>query len=187
MIEKQQLREEIYRKRKTLDFQWLKKNSQTLEKRIRTLEEYRRSMTVGIYMPLPGEPDLRGLLSDKKHFCVPVYKREQNCYFMAAIDQTTRFHAGRYGIQEPVHAPEVDIKKIDLILVPGVAFDSCGNRLGHGCGYFDRLLKGFNGITLGVAFNFQLLPRIPHHVHDIRMHIIVTEKVIVKVLDKHST
>ncbi|MDO5446753.1 MAG: 5-formyltetrahydrofolate cyclo-ligase [Prevotellaceae bacterium] len=77
---------------------------------------------------------------------------------------------GEYNILEPDGSAFTALDKIDLILVPGMAFDSKGNRLGRGKGYYDRLLpKMPEAIKIGVCFPFQLLPSIPTEPHDVRM------------------
>ena len=67
------------------------------------------------------------------------------------------------------------------MVVPGVAFDRTGNRLGRGGGYYDRFLSGFQGVTAAVAFSFQLLDQIPIEKHDIPVDLVVTPQNILKV------
>ena len=91
---------------------------------------------------------------------------------------------GAFGIMEP--RPErrgradrsVAVAELDLILVPGVAFDPNGGRLGHGRGFYDRLLAGVRPETVlvGVAFECQIVPRVPLDDHDVSMDWVVTEK-----------
>ena len=83
-----------------------------------------------------------------------------------------------YGMLEP--APDlssVSVENIQLALVPGLAFDRQGWRLGYGGGFFDRFLAGFaHGISLGVTYHALLLDSLPHHQHDIPVQYIVTEE-----------
>ncbi len=87
---------------------------------------------------------------------------------------------GAYGILEPVEGAGIDREALCssglLWLIPGVAFDLRGNRLGRGGGYYDRLLAGAEGTRVGVAFEWQLVQEIPTAGHDVRVHGIVTEK-----------
>jgi 5-formyltetrahydrofolate cyclo-ligase len=76
------------------------------------------------------------------------------------------------------------MESIELMAVPGVAFDRNGNRLGRGGGYYDRLLAGFSGLSAGVSFDFQLFPQIPSEPHDIPVDTIVTEFGIINVLNE---
>ena len=80
---------------------------------------------------------------------------------------------GAYEIWEPCGQTFIDYSKIDLALIPGVAFDKEGNRLGRGKGYYDRLLPKIDAFKIGICFPFQYLEHIPHEPFDIRMDEIV--------------
>lgn len=82
--------------------------------------------------------------------------------------------AGIYNIQEPVGNPFHDYSVIDLVVVPGVAFDAEGHRLGRGKGYYDRLLPLINAVKIGICFPFQLVDHIPTEAFDIQMDEIIT-------------
>jgi len=87
-----------------------------------------------------------------------------------------------FGMAEPAaHLPQVSPKEIQLVLTPGLAFDRSGWRLGYGGGYFDRFLKDFGGVSVGVVYRDLLLNTIPHGRYDIPMSWLVTEDGIVKV------
>ena len=75
---------------------------------------------------------------------------------------------------------KISIDEVDLIIVPGVGFDSCGNRIGHGKGYYDKLLKNSKASTIGLAFEFQVIEKIPSEKHDVSIDMIVTEKRILR-------
>ena len=81
-----------------------------------------------------------------------------------------------FAIPEPVGALFEDLAQIDLILVPGVAFDASGNRLGRGKGYYDKILRQTDAYKLGVCFAFQLLEQIPTEPHDVKMDRVVASK-----------
>lgn len=81
-----------------------------------------------------------------------------------------------YAIPEPVGELFTDFDKIDVILVPGVAFDKTFNRLGRGKGYYDRILKQTAACKLGICFDFQLLENIPVEEHDVKMTKVVSSK-----------
>ena len=83
--------------------------------------------------------------------------------------------AGRFGIREPGSgSPAISLHRIDLVLVPGLAFDERGNRLGRGRGDYDRLLEGVRAIKCGVGFDSQLHAEIPVEPHDILLDCILT-------------
>jgi 5-formyltetrahydrofolate cyclo-ligase len=83
--------------------------------------------------------------------------------------------SGIYGIAEPTGEIFTDYAAIDFIVVPGVAFDAKGNRLGRGKGYYDRLLPRIpSAYKAGICFPFQLVEEVPAESFDIRMDIIIT-------------
>lgn len=83
---------------------------------------------------------------------------------------------GAYGIEEPTGARFTDYTAIDLIIVPGVAFDRNGNRLGRGKGYYDRLLPRIpSAYKIGICFPFQVVEEVPAEPFDIRMDEIITQ------------
>lgn len=82
---------------------------------------------------------------------------------------------GIYGLSEPEHAaPEVDPQDLDLIVVPGVAFDIRGFRLGYGAGYYDRFLAGTDAYKLGLAYDFQVVNEVPTDSYDIAVQAFLT-------------
>ncbi len=94
------------------------------------------------------------------------------------INDFSQLITGTYGIQEPnPNAPMVSAAEIDLILVPGLAFDRTGRRLGRGKGYYDRFLADFHGKTMGICGH--LMPEIPVEQHDITMDAIATDHGII--------
>ena len=78
-----------------------------------------------------------------------------------------------FAIPEPVGAIFENLEQIDLIIVPGVAFDRNGNRLGRGKGYYDKILKQTKAYKVGVCFDFQLIELVPTEEHDIKMDRVV--------------
>ena len=83
-----------------------------------------------------------------------------------------KMHRGKYNIPEPTTAPYTG--KIDLTIVPGLAFDAKGNRLGRGGGYYDRFIKKLtHTVLVGVGYDFQLVDEVPAARHDQRVHRII--------------
>ena len=80
----------------------------------------------------------------------------------------------QFGIGEPSGPEWTDLQAVDFIMVPGVAFDHNGNRMGRGRGFYDRLLKSTpNAVKIGVAYNFQMLDTIPVEPHDVSMNLVI--------------
>jgi 5-formyltetrahydrofolate cyclo-ligase len=88
-----------------------------------------------------------------------------------------------YGIPEPTaECPSYSPVEADIIVIPGIAFDTCGGRVGYGKGYYDRTLHSLEGKgkLVGFCYDFQLLERIAGEPHDVRMDIIITERRIIR-------
>ncbi|MBR1766972.1 MAG: 5-formyltetrahydrofolate cyclo-ligase [Bacteroidales bacterium] len=82
----------------------------------------------------------------------------------------------QFGIGEPAGEEWTDLAAVQLIAVPGVAFDSAGNRMGRGRGFYDRLLKSTpNAVKIGLAYDFQMLDAIPTEPHDVKMDRVLTD------------
>jgi 5-formyltetrahydrofolate cyclo-ligase len=82
----------------------------------------------------------------------------------------------QFGIGEPTGPIWTDLDAIQIIIVPGVAFDRSGNRMGRGRGFYDRMLKSTMGaLKIGIAYDFQMLDEIPVEPHDVKMDRIITE------------
>ena len=179
MISKRKIRSEIEAKRRALDSQWLATASSIIVEHFQKLEAFPTAETIALYKAIGGEVDLDVLFSicweAGKRTCIPIFNTETKIYEMAEVSAETQYSMGHYGIQEPLAPTLCSMHHIDLIAVPGVAFDRAGNRLGRGGGYYDCLLDGFSGISAAVAFGFQILPEIPVEPHDIPVNALVTE------------
>ncbi len=189
MITKQELRKRIHEQRSELDPNWIRGASQSIVDKLEELDEFKSAECVALYKAIAGEINVDRLFSScwslHKRCCIPVYNSNAKIYEFAEIDINTSFRTGNYGIQEPEAPTLVPVEEIDLMIVPGVAFDPSGNRLGRGGGYYDRLLSRFAGNSVAVAFDFQVFPRIPCDSHDIPVNAVVTEAKTIKVGNEH--
>ena len=88
----------------------------------------------------------------------------------------TRLHLGAFHIEEPDGDDVQPVDSLDLIVVPGVGYDSKGNRVGRGKGYYDRLLVSSNATKIGVAYDFQVVDEIEAEEHDVKVDIIITDR-----------
>ncbi len=141
---------------------------------------WRRAGSVLLYMPILGEPDVRPLIREAlkagKLAALPRFVGPPQHYAGCRIpDADVPLVPGPFGILEPgVEYPAVDVKQLDLLLVPGLAFTVDGCRLGRGKGYYDLLLAGVPGAKCGVAFDWQILSRLPLEPHDVLLDYILT-------------
>ena len=110
---------------------------------------------------------------------VPCYQAESREYRWVAFASGDRLATGHMGIPEPVNLNLASIAAIDAVLIPGLAFDVCGGRIGYGGGVYDRLLPKLRAGTLRIALAFDFQVRreeLPQAAHDLKMDYIVTEK-----------
>ena len=141
---------------------------------------WRSAKTLLFYAPLADEPDLWRLLEDSlaagKTVALPRFHMEQGAYVACLITRAdSDLQTGKFGIREPREScPIIPLNRLDLVLVPGVAFDLNGHRLGRGKGYYDRLLANTAGSTCGVAFDQQIVSQVPSEPHDVRLSCILT-------------
>lgn len=184
-LSKKQLRKQMAECRNGLDLHKADEASARIIRNFQTMDIFQSANFVALYMAIAGEVNLDALFPvcwDRgMRTCIPVFNANARMYEMAEITPETRCIAGHYGIREPVSPIACARDHIDLITVPGVAFDRQGHRLGRGGGYYDRLLDGFNGQTAAVAFDFQLLPTVPVEKHDQPVDVLVTETQLIKV------
>ncbi|MEI6892760.1 MAG: 5-formyltetrahydrofolate cyclo-ligase [Pontiella sp.] len=179
MIRKDQLRREIGEKRDALTETWQQAASLGIIERFQALEIFHSAHIIALYKAIGGEVSLEPLFSEcwkrGKRTCIPVFNNDTRLYEMAEIEKSTLFQRGHYGILEPLQPTMLNVAKIDLIAVPGVGFDAAGNRLGRGGGYYDRILAELCGVSVGIAFDFQIFSEIPYELHDQPVNFIVTE------------
>ena len=177
LLKKNSIRSEIKRHRSIDDNELVAGRSELLAVRLRLLRSFHYANTALLFWPLPGEVDLRGLIeSTAKRIVLPVVVgdnlilREYSPEFMSI---------GKFGIHEPdERAREVSPEEIDFAVIPGVAFDRYGNRLGRGKGFYDRLLPALHCPKCGVAFSYQIFDDIPVDPWDIPMDVVVTESAV---------
>lgn len=93
----------------------------------------------------------------------------------------TQFKKSTLGFSEPVNGESVAVEQLNGFIIPGIAYDKQGYRLGRGKGFYDRALNGYQGQKIGVCFNVSLCEELPHEEHDIKCEQVVTDKQIFKV------
>ncbi len=179
--EKRRLRAEIRARRAALAPEERKRLSRIICRKLTASELFRRARTIFFFasfgtevetFPALGEALLRG-----QRVALPrTLLRERRLVFHRVFT-LGELVPGPYGIPEPPRQnPVVSPEEADLILVPGLAFDRRGYRLGYGGGFYDRFLAGLSAPRVALAFSFQILPAVPHEAHDLRVDVIVTER-----------
>ncbi len=126
------------------------------------------------YRALPGEINVSGLAQGFELLAPRARFRPTPRLTLHPWDTATEM--SRFGaLQPPADAPEVPLGDVDAILLPGLAFDAQGLRLGYGGGFYDRLLPGFGGLTVGVIQRALIVPRLPADAHDCPVAWLATE------------
>lgn len=128
-----------------------------------------------MYHSLPDELSTRSFLSkwrDRKHFYLP---RVNGVNLDILPYDETRLELGAFHIEEPTGENTVSPEDIEMVVVPAVAYDRKGNRLGRGKGFYDRLLKSTKATKVGVGYEFQIVDEVPVESHDIKMDIVITQ------------
>jgi 5-formyltetrahydrofolate cyclo-ligase len=154
-----------------------KEASALVEKKVLSLQEYTRAKCVLLYCSNWSEVMTEGLIAktiSKKGFCALPYV-EGKTLGIAKIFDMSKLVFGKFGIREPPRESIVTPEEVDFALVPGVAFDHEGSRLGYGHGYYDRLLRKLSCPIVGLAYEVQILDRIPCEDCDVPVQRIVTE------------
>lgn len=133
-----------------------------------------------MYHSLPDELQTIKFLrkwQDRKRFFLP---RVNGVNLDILPYEETRLELGSFHIEEPTGEDVVDVSDIELMVIPAVAFDRKGNRLGRGKGFYDRLLSTSKATKIGVGYEFQLFDDIPSEPHDVAMDMVITQKTLIK-------
>jgi 5-formyltetrahydrofolate cyclo-ligase len=158
------------------------KSAQVCEK-LAGSSEYAKAEIVLVFLSLPTEVDTTPLVlrawQDRKRVLAPKVSWEQRRMLPVEIrslshDLTTT----QLGIREPTTGPPIPIALIDLVIVPGLAFDEQGNRLGRGRGFYDRFLAHpeFRGVSCALVFEEQITESVPANALDVRVDMVVTDQ-----------
>ena len=187
---KQTLKQEIFGKRKALSRKDVKENSNKIKKSLYSLQEFKQSKNILFYVSFNSEVSTIGIIKEllikkEKNIIVPYVLKNNPILQLSELRNINNLAAKTFGILEPKenYIREFSYKNIEMVILPGIAFDTKGHRIGYGYGYYDRFLKKLNKnvIKIGFAFDFQLVEKIPEERHDVAVDIIITEKRVLKV------
>jgi 5-formyltetrahydrofolate cyclo-ligase len=179
MTDKATLREAMRRELRALSAAHRQSASAQLCQRLRAESLWTNAKSLLLFAPLSDEPDINPLLEDawrsQRLVALPRYDAALGRYEAALVRHREDLHRGKFGAFEPgAGCPALPLNPLDLILVPGIAFDFGGRRLGRGKGFYDRLLAEVPGHKCGVAFDLQVVTGLPEESHDVRVDSILT-------------
>ena len=183
---KKDIRSTILMKRSSMPLSEVIEKSKRIKEQVFHMEEYKEAKIILLYVSYDNEVCTHEMIKEslamKKQVVVPKTDMNNRTIICSSLTSWDNLIPGAYTIlelrQECIN--EVPPESIDLMIIPGVAFDSQGNRIGHGMGYYDRLLeKKMRTHCLGLAFEIQIVKNIPTEKHDVKVEKIVTEERII--------
>lgn len=186
-MSKDEIRQEVRRQKALLSKDKIDFLSSALRNQFLTLKEYHESSQIILYAAFNQEvntiPLIHQALLDGKKVALPrVMDAHIDFYYIKSLSDLTE---SDFGIPEPepVNRLELESSSSNLILVPGLAFDKQGNRIGYGKSYYDRYFAAHKESFLKVcfAYEFQIYNQIPFEIHDVKMDILITENTILRV------
>ncbi|MBN1898088.1 MAG: 5-formyltetrahydrofolate cyclo-ligase [Spirochaetes bacterium] len=177
--QKQLLRKEIKVRMEKLSKRERIEKEHQIYRNLFAMAKFKKSVHILSYVSFKNEVDTKYIIQrsieEGKKVYVPRVDEDTNELKICALSSFKELKKGYRGIPEPINEP-VEKEKFDLILVPGLAFDPNGFRLGRGEGYFDKYLDKVKGFKVGLGFFLQIVEKIPVEGHDIKMNMIITEK-----------
>lgn len=176
---KQALRSEILKTRRELSLHEWQQKSQKICEHLQAAPSFQNAQTVLAYFSFRQEPDLSPLFSLRKTWGFPRCEGKNLVWHSWFPQSSFALQKGAYGISEPSSdSPLIDPETVDLLLIPAVACDTQGYRLGYGGGFYDRLLSTSPWATIatiGIVFDFARVPELPHDRWDQPLEEICTE------------
>lgn len=184
--EKIQLRRVLKECRTSLSPAFVGAASRSIQDRALSFEPYRRARSVVLYASKDNEVLTEAILADAlaagRTAYYPRLDRDRDQLRLAAVTDAAELRPGAFGIREPLARDPVDTNALGgvLMFVPGLGFSPSGQRLGRGGGHYDRLIAemGPAVVTVGLAYSFQLLERMPQCPHDRRLDFVITESAV---------
>ncbi|MDR3251857.1 MAG: 5-formyltetrahydrofolate cyclo-ligase [Tannerella sp.] len=177
---KQLIRKEISEYKKTLNSETAAYLSQTICRRLVQTEVFRNARSIALYCALPDEVQTAALIEDwrdRKTISLPVVEGENIDFHV--YEGKEKLVRSAFGILSPDATMKIPREDIDLVIVPGVAFDRKCNRIGRGKGFYDRFLTGSDKPAVGLCFGFQLKEAVSAETHDRQMDMVITEDEII--------
>lgn len=159
--------------------------SKAIVDKVRKLDCFRRARAVMCYVPFGAEVDIgplaAGLLEAGGRVCLPAFDVPSRSMWAVGLEgpwTPDAWPRGRFGVPVAPGSAKVDPSGIGAVIVPGVAFDASGWRLGRGMGFYDRFLRGtgLEAVSIGVAFEEQMVERVPCEASDVPLRVVITNE-----------
>jgi 5-formyltetrahydrofolate cyclo-ligase len=179
---KDQMRQNLKNLREQIPPDLYESASQGIWDIFRATPEFHKAKSIGAFASTDGEINtyslLEGILSSGKNLYLPRVVKDKTHFDFYPVTNLKIMQPGAFGILEPTGTKAADWAELDLVLVPGLAFDRHGNRLGFGKGYYDRVLPLLRKSTLivGLAYSFQMVDEVPVSTEDVPVKALLSEK-----------
>lgn len=188
-VVKREIRKKILSIRDSLSEEDIDKYSFLIKENFFSLPEVKKAQNFFIFVNFRSEvktiPIINELINKDKKIIVPYSDIENKRLILCYINSISELKIGNYGILEPDinNSRRADLKDIDLAVIPGSAFDESGGRVGYGGGFYDRVIPDLRSDVpkIALAFDFQVIEKVPMGYYDKRMDIIVTERRILRI------
>lgn len=183
-MNKKVLRSQLLEKRNNIPQEDRIKKSKIIIDRLMATHEYNNATNIMAFASFGTEVDthefIKKSLANGKRIILPISIKEDRSLFLQEITNFDELKPATYGILEPEKIENFDRNKLDLVIVPGVAFDHRGYRMGYGGGYYDRFLSSLDKRTKIVAINFEELYiyRVIISKYDMKVPVLITDKKI---------
>jgi len=184
---KKQLRAQLRAQRRSVPDLEIREKSRAVAEWVIGSKEFDRAGTVALYRACFGEVDTDDIFnaakSAGKSLLYPHTDKANTALRFGVVGSLDRMEPGEWGIPEPPRGTQwIPVERIDLLVMPGVAFDRLGGRLGMGGGYYDRVLAKFSEgvVRMGIAYDFQVVDSVPMDENDKRVDCLVTETGILR-------
>jgi len=187
ILDKKKTRQTVLQQRRAFSPTEKAEAEQRMLKFLQSWDVFRQAKTIHIFISKTDEPDTGPIIESAwesgKKVAVPCVLPDTFELFHSQLKSFDNLCSGALGVLEPFPEGRVAItpESFDLVIIPGVAFDSQGGRLGYGKGYYDRFLEQTAAFRLALAFDFQVLEKVPTEKHDVPMNGILTESGIIEV------
>ena len=181
---KKEFRKKVINLRKEKDKDFIKHNSDIITDKLLNLDCIKNDKNIMLYLDFNNEVStdslIKKLLNLGKIVSSPITLKEERKLIPSQItDLKNGIQYGAYNIREPKPecSPAINIKDLDVVIVPAVAYDKNCYRLGYGGGFYDRFLENLrkDAVTIGIAFDLQIFDEVPKEAHDAQLDYIVTE------------
>lgn len=186
---KKDVRNAMIKRRESLSKESVKEKSLAIHQRLIEMRAWKDASHMMTYLDFRNEVEtvslIQSFFQQGKHAYIPVTNPKDYTLTVSELkDLEQDLRVANFGLLEPKKEAlrPTDPKKLDLVIVPGVAFDRDGHRIGFGAGYYDRFLPQLrkDTVLLSLVYDFQLIPKVPREPHDISVDWILTESELIQ-------